>query len=67
MYFGGRSLKKYMKASTIPDTVQTMIQLTCTPHLLGSSFWCWNVINCPGGCTIDNHIRPGSVVIARCN
>ena len=35
------------------------------PHLLGSSFWHWNVINCPGGCTIYNHIRPGSIVIAR--
>ena len=36
-------------------------------YLLGSSFWHWNVINCPGGCTIDNRIRPGSIVIASLN
>ena len=40
MYFQGRIPRK-PKGGTIPDTVQTMIQLY--PHL-------------PGGCTIDNHI-----------
>ena len=37
------------------------------PHLLGSSFWRWNVINCPGGCTIDNSVLLSLPDVIACN
>ena len=66
MYFRGRSLRKYMKARGRYNHRHCINYDTAHlyPHLLESSFWHWNVIICPGGCTIDNHIRPGSQVWA---
>ena len=68
IYSRGQSPRKYMKARGRYNPRHCIKYDTADlyPHLLGSSFWRWNVINCPGGCTIDNHILSLPDVIA-CN